>query len=511
MGTLQLRYLAVFVIALSSARSLSAQYSYQSINFAPVSDQTLGSPPFAINASASSGLRVTLNSNTTNVCTLSSTMVSLVNAGSCSITATQPGDSYYSAAPPVTRTFKVNPAAIQPQTIAFPSIATHTFGDPPFTLSANGGASGNPVTFTVVSGPASISGQTLTILGAGSITVQASQAGNATYQAASASQTFTVNKGSQTISFGPVGQHGGADAPFALQATASSGLAVSFSVVSGPATVNGAMLTLTGVGSVTVQTDQAGTANYSAASPATQTFTVTLAAPAISLVQNAASYGSGTVAPGSYAVLFGASFDAQSSSTGPVTAKVTVKDANGVEAQPNMLYSDFRQINFLVPAGLAAGQATLTVSNSAGASTPYPFKLGTVAPGLFTADNSGQGAPAAQAVVIAADGTRSVLPVAQCTATPLACSTATIPMAAGSQVYLILYGTGIRGRSGLGAVSLTISGVAGSITYAGPQGDYPGLDQIDVLAPSSLAGVGEVDVKLTVDSVAANTVRVRFQ
>jgi len=84
-------------------------------------------------------------------------------------------------------------------------------------------------------------------------------------------------------------------------------------------------------------------------------------------------------------------------------------------------------------------------------------------------------------------------------------------VASGSQVYLVLYGTGIRGRGGLSAVSLSIGGVAGTVTFGGPQGDFPGLDQLDVLVPASLAGVGEVDLKLTVDGLAANTVRIRFK
>jgi uncharacterized protein (TIGR03437 family) len=489
---------------------LGAAKSPQSITFGGLTDQTMGAMPLQLSASASSGLAVTYSSNTPGVCTVSGNMVSLLGTGTCSITASQAGNAAYNAAAPVTQTFAVKTTAPQPQTINFSTIPSHTFGDQPFTLSASGGASGNPVTFSVSSGPASISGQTLTILGAGTVTVVASEAGNSSYQAATASQTFAVNKGTQTLTFSPLGSHGGADGPISLQATASSGLPVVFSVVSGPATLTGATLTLAGVGSVTVQASQAGSDNYSPASAVTQSFTVSLSAPLVSLIQNAASYSSGMVAPGSYASLFGASFDAQSSTKGPVTAKVTVKDSTGVETPATMVYSDFRQINFLVPGGLAAGQATLTVSNSAGASKPYPIMLGTVAPGLFTADFSGQGAVAAQALVVAADGTRSFAPAAQCTGTPATCTTVAIPLAPGTQVFLVLYGTGIKGRSSLNAVSVVMGGAAGSVTYAGVQGDFPGLDQIDVQVPASLAGMGEVDLKLTVDTLAANTVRVRF-
>ena len=77
------------------------------------------------------------------------------------------------------------------QTVTFDPIANKTYGDAPFTVSAT--ASSNlPVTFSVVSGPATVSGSTVTITGAGSVTLRASQAGDDTYASASADQTFTV-------------------------------------------------------------------------------------------------------------------------------------------------------------------------------------------------------------------------------------------------------------------------------------------------------------------------------
>jgi len=61
---------------------------------------------------------------------------------------------------------------------------TATYGAPPLTLSALGGASGNPVTFALASGPATLNGTTLTVTGAGTVTVTANQAGNSNYSAA---------------------------------------------------------------------------------------------------------------------------------------------------------------------------------------------------------------------------------------------------------------------------------------------------------------------------------------
>jgi len=107
--------------------------------------------------------------------------------------ATNGAGTGYSAAD----TFTVDKAA---QTISFTDPDSKTYGDAPFALVATGGGSGNPVTFSIVTGPATVSGNTLTITGAGDVTVRASQAGNGAYYAASdVEQTFTVAPKALTI------------------------------------------------------------------------------------------------------------------------------------------------------------------------------------------------------------------------------------------------------------------------------------------------------------------------
>ncbi|MBS0659772.1 MAG: hypothetical protein JSR82_16145 [Verrucomicrobia bacterium] len=95
--------------------------------------------------------------------------------------------------------------------------------------------------------------------------------GNGTFT--SANQSFTTQS-SQTITFANPGTRIYGDAPFDLSATASSGLPVSFSVVSGPASLNGSTLTLTGPGAVVVRASQAGNATYAAAPAVDQSFIV---------------------------------------------------------------------------------------------------------------------------------------------------------------------------------------------------------------------------------------------
>jgi hypothetical protein len=248
----------------------------QAITFGALPGQTYGVAPFVISASASSGLPVSF-SVTSGPATVSGSTVTVTGAGTVKIQATQAGDASYSAAAPVTQSFSVAKAG---QAITFGTLSNQTYGAAPFTLSASA-SSGLPVSFSVTSGPAAISGSTVTITGTGSVTIKATQTGNGNYLAAPAvSQSFTVAP-NQAITFGALpGQTYGV-APFGISASASSGLPVSFAVTSGPATVSGSTVTITGAGTVKIQATQAGDASYSAAAPVTQSFSVAKAGQAI--------------------------------------------------------------------------------------------------------------------------------------------------------------------------------------------------------------------------------------
>ncbi|HEX8887641.1 MAG TPA: Calx-beta domain-containing protein [Pyrinomonadaceae bacterium] len=157
------------------------------------------------------------------------------------------------------------------QMITFGPLSDKTFGDPPFNVSATS-SSGLPVSFSVFSGPATISSNTVTITGAGTVTIRASQAGDNNYNPATpVDQSFNVAKANQTITFGALANKTFGDPDFNVSATASSGLAVSFAA-SGQCTVSGNTVHLTGAGSCTITASQAGDANYNAATPVPQTF-----------------------------------------------------------------------------------------------------------------------------------------------------------------------------------------------------------------------------------------------
>jgi hypothetical protein len=120
-------------------------------------------------------------------------------------------------------------------------------------------------------------------------TVQAIAVASGYSNSAIAAGTYFLSQGqnqSQTITFPAIPTQTYLAGPIALAATASSGLAVSYAIVSGPATVSGGLLTINGVGSVTVQASQAGNGQYAAAAPVSQTFTVTQASTMLVLTSN---------------------------------------------------------------------------------------------------------------------------------------------------------------------------------------------------------------------------------
>jgi uncharacterized repeat protein (TIGR02543 family) len=162
----------------------------------------------------------------------------------------------------------------QSQTITFPGIADHVFGDPPIPLIA-AASSGLVVSFSLIAGPASLTNNVVTLKGAGMVTVQASQLGNNSFNAATpVNMAFNVGKADQSITFGGPADKKVGDVPFTLDASSSSGLLVAFTRVSGPATIIGNTVTLTGAGTVLVQASQPGNTNFNAALDVQRSFVV---------------------------------------------------------------------------------------------------------------------------------------------------------------------------------------------------------------------------------------------
>ena len=192
--------------------------------------------------------------------------------------------------------------------------------------------------------------------------------------------------------------------------------------------------------------------------------------------------------------------------------QINVTDSAGTSRAASLFFVSPTQANYLIPAGTAAGTATVTIINWNGALSRGTVQINPVAPGLFTANSSGRGVPAAVAERILANGSRSTVPVAAFDQTQNQFVPVPIDLGtAADQVFLAAFGTGFRFRSALTAVTATIGGTPAEVSFAGAQGDFVGLDQANIRIPFSLVGRGEVDVVLTVDGAQANTVRINIK
>ena len=247
-----------------------------------VPNQTYGAAPFSVSATSNSTGAFTY-SVVSGPATITGSTVTLTGAGTVVLKASEAADSNYVAATK-NATFTVGAGA---PTISF-TVPNQTYGAAPFAVAATSNSTG-AFTYSVVSGPATITGSTVTLTGAGTVVLQASEAADSNYAAASKTATFTVTAGAPTISF-TVGNQAYGTAPFAVAATSNSTGAFTYSVVSGPATISGSTVTLTGVGSVTLMASEAADSNYAAATR-NATFTVTAGTPAISFTVGNQTYG----------------------------------------------------------------------------------------------------------------------------------------------------------------------------------------------------------------------------
>ena len=189
---------------------------------------------------------------------------------------------------------------------------------------------------------------------------------------------------------------------------------------------------------------------------------------------------------------------------------INVQDSEGVSRLAPLLFASPApsQINFEIPAGTHAGAATLTILNGTASAMVEHVSISPVAPSLFSADSSGTGPAAANAVSVSGGNVQTPVAVYQC---ELVCSTVPIVLSANAQVVVSFFGTGIRGAGGASSVSCTIHGVSVPVQFAGPQPAFLGLDQINVALPLSLKGSGQSEVIVTAEGHASNTVLINIQ
>lgn len=185
---------------------------------------------------------------------------------------------------------------------------------------------------------------------------------------------------------------------------------------------------------------------------------------------------------------------------------VDVRDSAGVDRSAPLFSVAPGQISFLVPAGTAPGAAAVSLRTGDRVAATTVARVAGISPGLFTANASGSGAPAGFALLVAADGTRAQTELFQAAigggylARP-------VPRGA-AQIYLTLFGTGLRGSRG--TVTATLAGKPVPVAAAVAHGTFAGLDQVNLGPLPSGPGDsrGEAELVLSVDSQPANTVTV---
>ncbi len=232
---------------------------------------------------------------------------------------------------------------------------------------------------------------------------------------------------------------------------------------------------------------------------------------------SAASFEGGALAPDSIVAAFGqrlATTTAGADGPGlPETiagTTVRVADSEGAERAARLFFVSPGQVNYLVPAGTATGAARVTVVSGDGTVSVAGAGVDTVAPAFFTLN--GDGLAAANVLRVRASGDQIVEPVFDVEPGTNRVVARPIDLGpAGERVFLLLYGTGIRGRDAAAPIRMNIAGFVATAAYAGAQGDFAGLDQVNVQISPALRGRGVVDIVFQIDGVPANTVRVRIQ
>jgi uncharacterized protein (TIGR03437 family) len=186
---------------------------------------------------------------------------------------------------------------------------------------------------------------------------------------------------------------------------------------------------------------------------------------------------------------------------------VAIVDSTGKSSAAPLFFVSPLQVTFQVPAGVAPGPAQGMVPAGGATLTASNIQVAGVAPSLFTLNGAGLAA----AYAIRVSGSTQILEPAYAVNVYGSFSASPINMGAPpDQVYLVLYGTGLQ-AAGTSGVTVTVNGVTTPVVYAGAQGAFTGVDQVNVLLPASLAGKGSVNVQLTANGTLANSVQVTIQ
>jgi len=230
-----------------------------------------------------------------------------------------------------------------------------------------------------------------------------------------------------------------------------------------------------------------------------------------------AGSGATVVAPGSIAAAFGSQIGASThvALSLPLPTllngvSIDLTDSAMMSQMASLFFVSPNQINSVIPDSVALGMTTAKIMGGNNSGATASMQVANVAPGLFTVNGAGTGVAAALAIRrIIATQTDVAVPVFHCDAN--GCVSEPIDMQTGTQLFLELFGTGVRRRTALSNVSVTIGGEAATVLFAGAQGQFPGLDQVNVMIPNNHQRHGEQDLVITVDGQVANAGRVNIR
>ncbi len=237
---------------------------------------------------------------------------------------------------------------------------------------------------------------------------------------------------------------------------------------------------------------------------------------------SAASFNPQGVTVGGIVALFGEGLAATTRQATGTTlpfeldgVSVSFSNRNLSSVRCQLFFISPRQINAIIPlsgfpsdASSIAGEALIEVRQGTRVVAASSVQIERVAPAIFTADSSGRGLAAAVALRVKADGAQVFEPIfrfdtqsGQFVAVPVDLSNPP------EQVFLVLFGMGIRFRTDPMSVRVRIGGEDAAVNFAGAHTSLIAVDQVNALIPRTLAGRGDVDVVVTVDGKVSNTVR----
>jgi hypothetical protein len=332
----------------------------QTITFGALPNVTYGVLPITLTATASSNLAVTYTS--TGPATLSGSTLSVTGVGQVCVTASQAGNGTYAVATPVKQCFTVSAAALS-EVVNNQSMNVGATV-PTLTGTLTGVVNGDNITASyATTGTSSSPAGTYPI----TATLVDPNGRLANYTVTNTPGVLTISLGTQTITFPALTTpvvYG--VAPMTLKATASSNLAVTYSVT-GPATIVGSTLTITGAGSVTVTASQAGNTTYAAATPVAQTVVVNQAPLTVTVASASRAYGlanptlSGTVT----GVVNGDNITATYATTATAASAPGTYPITATLVDPGSRLSNYSVTNTAGTLTVTAGTTSVTLTLSA--------------------------------------------------------------------------------------------------------------------------------------------------